>query len=553
MRAFFRHPLWKKAALPATLALVLVLPFALRPAKKSTAKAADTVVIITSHNEAIRSEFARAFAAWYEKKHQRTIEVDWRVIGGTSVITTFLESEYVTAFQNHWEKTLRRPWSNAVRVAFQNSRLPADASEEEQLARAEFLQSDVSCGIDIMWGGGPYDFIRQAEAGRFVASGIEELHPDWFTEDILPLSFAGEIYRDAEGRWQGTVLSGFGMLNNIDALGRLGIKRPPQHWADLADPRLFQQIGIADPAKSSTVTKAFENVIQQQMDKRWTELQAEYPEKPAAELEAQAVREGWTRGLQLLQLICANARYFTESSQRGPIDTAQGDVASAVTIDFYGRQQAESLVIRANSHRIEYSEAKGGAVNSVDPIAMLRGAPHRFASLAFIEFVLSPEGQRLWNFRPGTPGGPVRYALRRLPVRRDFYHDLEAQAWRSDPSESPYETATLIYRPAWTVKVFRELAFVMRAMSLDSLPELQTAWKKMIATGTPPEAMAKLQDMSVVDYETVNGRIKTVLASRDRIAELKLAQELGEHFRRQYAEAAALASGAAKHEAARAE
>ncbi len=541
MHAILRQLDWKKAALQFALVVVLIMPFALRTGNQTRGDAQDTVVIITSHNEAIRYEFGRAFAAWYEAKHKRTVRVDWRVIGGTSVVATFIEGEYVAAFQNHWEKTLRRPWSNAVSVAFQNSRLSAAASEEEALARAEFLQSDVSCGIDLMWGGGPYDFIRQAEAGRLIASGIEELHPDWFSDDVIPLQFCGETYRDTEGRWLGTVLSGFGMLNNLDNLGRLGFSRMPQQWADLTDPRLFKQVGLADPAKSSTVTKAFENIVQQQMDQRLKELQAQYPDKDYKLIEAQAVSEGWVRGLQLLQLICANARYFTDSSQRGPIDTAQGDVATAVTIDFYGRQQASSILSRANSHRIEYVEAKGGTVSSVDPIGLLRGAPNRFASLAFIEFVLSPEGQRLWNFRPGTPGGPVRYELRRLPVRRDFYGEADAQAWRSDPEASPYETATLIYRPAWTVNVFRELAFVMRAMCLDALPELQTSWGKIIAASRPPDAMAKLQDMSEVDYDTVKTRIKAVLANRDRVAELKLAEELGEHFRKQYADAAALA------------
>ena len=39
----------------------------------------------------------------------------------------------------------------------------------------------------------------------------------------------------------------------------------------------------------------------------------------------------------------------------------------------------------------------------------------------FIEFVLSIDGQKLWNFKTSSPGGPERFALRRMPVRRDFY------------------------------------------------------------------------------------------------------------------------------------
>ena len=68
---------------------------------------------------------------------------------------------------------------------------------------------------------------------------------------------------------------------------------------------------------------------------------------------------------------------------------------------------------------------------------MLRGAPHPEIALAFIEFVLSPDGQKLWNYRVGTPGGPEKFALRRLPVRKDFYVAAN-EPYRSDPGIDPY-------------------------------------------------------------------------------------------------------------------
>jgi iron(III) transport system substrate-binding protein len=65
-------------------------------------------------------------------------------------------------------------------------------------------------------------------------------------------------------------------------------------------------------------------------------------------------------------------------------------------------------VRRGGSNRSVMSPPVGGTVSSVDPIGLLRGAPNREAALAFIDFCLSMEGQKLWNFRPGTPGGPER-------------------------------------------------------------------------------------------------------------------------------------------------
>src|SRR5690606_20799824 len=104
-------------------------------------------------------------------------------------------------------------------------------------AREAFLASDVGCGIDLFYGGGSFDFIRHARAGRLVDSGILRLRPEWFTDEVIPRTFAGEEYWDEEGRWVGVVLSSFGILMNRDSLARLGAETPPRAWADLADPR----------------------------------------------------------------------------------------------------------------------------------------------------------------------------------------------------------------------------------------------------------------------------------------------------------------------------
>ncbi|HEY8932846.1 MAG TPA: iron ABC transporter substrate-binding protein, partial [Rariglobus sp.] len=104
----------KQAVIIGALLAVLVLPFALRPAKQASAKADDTLVIISPHNEAIRHEFDRAFARWYRERTGRTVAMDWRLIGGTSEIARFLDGEYTAAFQNHWKNRLGRTWSNEV-------------------------------------------------------------------------------------------------------------------------------------------------------------------------------------------------------------------------------------------------------------------------------------------------------------------------------------------------------------------------------------------------------------------------------------------------------
>lgn len=529
----------KQIVIIGVLLATLVLPFALRPHRAADAKADEHLVIISPHNEAIRQEFERAFVTWYRQKTGKTVALDWRLIGGTSEIARYLEGEYTAGFQNFWEKKLGKKWSNEVLNAFANGSLPKDASAEAKEARAAFLASDVGCGIDLFYGGGSYDFIRQAQAGRLVASEILKTHPEWFADEVIPQKFAGEAYWDKDGLWVGTVLSSFGIIANKDSLARLGVETPPKSWADLADPRYAGEVALADPTKSGSIAKAFENVIQQQMQRVVLERMsvARYASEEAMKAaEARAVSEGWTEGVRLLQRIGANARYFTDSAQKVPIDVAAGDCAVGMGIDFYGRQQQEAVRRRGADDRMTYVSPEGGAVASVDPVGILRGAPNRAAAEAFIEYSLTMEGQQLWNLKPGVAGGPEYYALRRLPVRKDFYALPGIAALRSDPEELPYaeQENRLIYRPEWTGRLFRELSFVMRVMCLDTQPELKRAWRALIDAGMPAEALAVFQDVSAVSYEEAGGRIRAALRSKNKVDEIKLANELGNRFRAQY-------------------
>ncbi len=541
----------KRALIILALVAVVGLPFLLRPRQSAVQRADETLVIITPHNEALRYEYAHGFRQWYQARTGRTIAIDWRVIGGTSEITRFLESEYTSAFENYWTRTLGREWSMEVQAAFANPRLVPDKTAQddtvEQAARRAFLDSNISCGIDIFFGGGSFDFIRQANAGRLVDSGLLHLRPEWFREDVIPQTFTGEVYWDKQGRWIGDVLSSYGMIYNRDSLQRLGIAEEPRAWDDLANPKLQGEVALCDPTKSGSIAKAFENVIQQHIYRQWAGLERETG-RPRPDLEKRAVEAGWISGLQLLQRAGANARYFTDTSQKPSIDVIQGNSAVGMCIDFYGRGSHQETARRVDGtgHRIGYYSPPDGTVLSPDPIAVLRGAPNPKAALAFMEYALSMEGQKLWNFKIGTPGGTDRYELRRLPIRRDFYTP-EFEKYRSDPDVNPYAGASpLIYNPAWTGGIFREMSFVIRVMCQDTHEELVAAWRAIIQAGLPADALAVMSDMSAVSYPEMTGRIKQALNSKNKVDEVHLANELAATFRRQYARAAELAR-AAKH------
>jgi ABC-type Fe3+ transport system substrate-binding protein len=523
----------KRLLIVLALAAIVGLPFLLRPRRAAVEKADDVVVVVTPNNEAIRHEYALGFKEWYHARTGRTVAIDWRVLGGTAEIARYLEGVYDQAFQTYWTGPLQRRWSLAIESSFQSRRLGPHPSAEAAEARKAFFASEVSAGIDVFFGGGAPDFESQAEAGHLADSGLLRRHPDWFTDRVIPQTYGGEMFWRPDGLWFGSVVSSFGIVYNRDAVRRLGFAAAPAQWADLGDPRFAGEIALCDPTKSGSIATAFENVIQQQMQ----------AQLPAAGSEAAAVRAGWLKGLQLIQRIGANARYFTDTSQKPPIDVADGNCAAGLCIDFYGNQQAEAVRRRGDSNRLGFASPEGGTAYSVDPIALLRGAPNRRAAELFLEYALSLDGQKLWDFRPGTPGGPRDFALRRAPIRRDYYANAGWKALRSDPGFDPYGAGRrLVYRPQWTGPLFREMAFIIRVMCQDTHEPLVAAWKAIQAAPEPARSRALdvLQDLSFVSYDRARTDITRSLSSPDKVQEIVLADALARRFRLQYGAALAV-------------
>ncbi len=525
------------------LVAIVGLPFLLRPRDSLLAEADETLVVITPHIEAIRYEYARGFRAWYKARTGRTVRIDWRVPGGTTEIARYLVGGYQAPFENLWRRRAKMSWSDVAQKSFDDPKIklgPDPAKDTEaQMARRAFLDSTASIGIDVFFGGGSFDFTQQAAAGRLVDCGFVRDHPELFGDgpNQIPRTLGGEPFYDAEGRWIGNVLSSFGICYNFDALRRLGVTQPPRNWDDLANPVYLGQVALADPNMSGVVTKAFEMIIQQRIDQR-----VRSPLPGANHDEAQTVAAGWSDAMQLIQKIGAGTRYFTDASTKMPIDVSESDAALGMSIDFYGRFQAESdRDPRTGKERMRYFNPPGGTSIGVDPIGTLRGAPHPALARAFIEYVMSIEGQKLWAFKVGAPGGPEKYALRRSPVRRELYAS-EFAAYRSDPDSQPYEEAkSFTYHPAWTAPLFNPIRFIVRVMCIEPHEEARDAWTALIQAKFPPQATQRFQAVEAVDYGEARGRIADALKNPDKLVETRLAAKLTTHFREQYQEAAKLA------------
>lgn len=515
------------------VAAVVAVPLLLRRDEVSVDSGADQLVIVSPHNEMIRFEFERAFRDHYRARYGRDVAVDWRTPGGTSEIARYVTSEFTARFRSRWEEA-GNAWSADAERAVLDGRLKQDeATPEQWRARQEFLRSTVGIGIDLIYGGGQYDLGRMASQGVLVPCGIREAHPELF-EGPAPLieqHASGETWYDDGDRYYGACLTAFGICYNIDRVRELGInpeREPPNRWRDLGDPRFFGRVGAADPSKSGSINKCFEMLIQQSMHETVREVGSDGP---------QALNQGWRRGMLLVKRLGGNARYFTLSAGRVPVDVGDGELAIGMCIDFYGRSQAEWTQDALGRPVMRYVTPVGGSSISADPIGMFRGAPHPDRAREFIAFVLSPEGQRLWNYRVGTPGGPNRFALRRLPIRADLYAETDRERM-SDPQARPHElTQEFTYRPGWTARYFSLIRVLIRVMVIDCHDELRDAWGAIIDAGGPdavPEAMAILERLPFEHADAADA----ARGLHDPEARLETTREWLKFFRKIYREAA---------------
>jgi len=519
----------------ALLAALLVVPFALRTGRPPDIQTSRRLVVLTPHNEAIRYEIERGFRRYLQARGQAEVHIDWRNPGGTSEQSRYLSSEYRSAFERYFLAKTGRALSERGALGFANPKQTSEGDDEPALARRLFLASNVGIRIDLSFGGGSYEFVNHAAAGRYVDSGILASRPELFGPRAIPQTNGGVPYWDKQGRWVGVCVSAFGICYNREALGRLGIDRAPTRWSDLADARLAGHIALVDPSKSGSAGKAFEMMLQQSMSDALTRAGSPAAGSPD---EAAALERGFDDGLRLIRRLAGNSRYFADQASKVSQDVQSGNAAVGTCIDFYGRFEGDRP---GPMQRLGFALPEGGSAMDSDPVALLRGAPSPELGKTFIEFLVSPEGQAVWSYRRGAPGGPERYALRRTPILPLMF-EPERRSWLSDPNDNPYVAArSFTYHAAWTGSLFRALSFVIRVMGVDTEEELHAAAAALAAHHDPPRARALFDDVSLVSYAVVKDEIAPTLANGEPLREVALQNRLVRALKLQYEQVSELA------------
>ncbi len=487
----------------AAFALVLIVPWWVRQSfqaahgegsggggggmAKEEIPAERVLVAVTPHVEQIRTEFGAAFGAWHARVYGAPARIDFRTPGGTTEIRRLLETQV--------RSVLSRTGGFEVVPA---SKLKAPARGEEPLPEVIIQPGGVEA--DVFFGGGSFEH-TQVKGGlvatvpvagvstrvrvRITApprshDGREQPFEQSTLDEVYGENKVGiERLYDPDQYWFGSALSGFGIVYNRDVLNRLGLPEP-RGFGDLGDPRYFGLVAMADPRQSGSVATLYDAILN---------------------------KEGWEGGWRVLREMCANARYFAASSTTPPTDVSQGEAAAGVSIDFYGRGQAQAILAPGEdpaTSRVGYVDPPGATYVDADPVSIVNGGRNPELARRFVEFCMTDEAQALWQFVPrmrpeaaqspkgpsGEPMGPARERLRRMPVKRTFYAQyLEHFTDRTNP----FEIASNFPRRGWR----DALGPVMGAMGIDTGEELREAWRALNAargnTVFPPERLAEME------------------------------------------------------------
>ncbi|WP_234464075.1 ABC transporter substrate-binding protein [Paracoccus caeni] len=235
-------------------------------------------------------------------------------------------------------------------------------------------------------------------------------------EAFVVLDSAGRLADLGYGPYTDFALSAVGWAWRVPHDGPV-----PQEWNDLLDPTFAQGIAMSHPMRSGTMHSLLETILQ---DRGW--------------------QAGWAWILELGgQLNTISARSF------GVLEGVEsGDFDIGLTIDFLGLTH-DGLAFRYGRPVILIPAR----------IAALQGGTEPEAAKAFVDFVLSPEGQRIL----------LRPDIRRIPVDPDIRAELletldPAVTAALNFSWSSYDPE-LAARRYWQVKQLFE-AFVARDLIL---------------------------------------------------------------------------------------
>lgn len=406
------------------------------------------LTIITPHNEEIRNAFEVVFANWYQTERGAPVDIQW-VVRGTQECLNYVNDVF---------------------------ELTRDAGPRVV--------------PDVMFGGSitEHMLLADRDQSQNVAVG------DRLKE--IPGEVAGLPTHNDNNRWFAVGLSSFGIIFNEKACRARGID-PPQTWKDLADPRFYSWMGLADPSASGSNLRCMTLIIQ---------------------------KYGWDEGWSIVMRTLANNRALGGRSSDVLRQVGDGVFLAAFAVNFDGMRLSNET-----KGAVQYVNPPGATALSPDVISVLKTA--RDVSLAqdFVRFLLSEPGQVLFGVSAENRRS-YGATLYHYPIDPQMYEKYaDKLAMRENPIKTDFGLKLDFGKLGQQDGIVKPL---VAAACGENHVLLQRAWKAVIDAGMPAAAVAELTRPPFDEATALELGRKLQAADRDEAE--KMIAEWSADFRARY-------------------
>jgi ABC-type Fe3+ transport system substrate-binding protein len=344
----------------------------------------------------------------------------------TLAVTTPATSVFAQAVENRlvivtsFSKDVTDPFAQAFQKKYPGTRV--EVQNRNTNAAVTFIRETRSSPPDIMWASAPdaFEVLKKDKLLFKYQSQAAGLAQKVGTYPI----------NDPDGFFTGFAASGYGIMFNTRYLRANNIPAPKE-WDDLKKPVYFGHVGISAPSRSGTTHLTVETVLQ---------------------------GEGWDKGWATLLEIGGNLAQVSDRSFGVPDAVNSGQYGVGIVIDFFG------LSAKASGFPVEFVYP---SVTTIVPanVGIIANAKNQKAAEAFVEFLLSDEGQQIL----------LDPKIQRLPVRLATYD--KAPAGYPNPFKDTSIGAKVSFKAELSEARYELLNSLYDRVVTFRLKELNAAWK----------------------------------------------------------------------------
>jgi len=326
------------------------------------------------------------------------------------------------AIVTSFSKDVTEPFAQAFQKKYPGTRV--EVQNRNTNAAVTFIRETRSSPPDIMWASAP-DAFEVLKKDKLLFK-YQSKAPG------LAQKVGSYPINDPDGFFTGFAASGYGIMFNTRYLRANSIPSPKE-WDDLKKPVYFGHVGISAPSRSGTTHLTVETILQ---------------------------GEGWDKGWATLLEIGGNLAQVSDRSFGVPDAVNSGQYGVGIVIDFFG------LSAKASGFPVEFVYP---SVTTIVPanVGIIANAKNPKAAEAFVEFLLSDEGQQIL-LDPKIQRLPVRLATydKAPPGYPNPFKDTAIGAkvaFNAELSEARYELLNSLYDRVVTFRL-KELNAVWKAI-----------------------------------------------------------------------------------------